>query len=125
MHEPQRTSLNPTTFKKRFLLKSGKHCYSIPTESIAYVVLEDRYPVIVTLDHHRYCTNYSLDELQGMLNPFYFFRINRHTLVSYACIAHITPWFNGRFRIDPVLECEHDLLVSRGRVASFKEWLDT
>jgi len=113
-----------TVYKKRFLIRNAKHWYSVATEAIACFVLEDRYVTVITLDRKQHPIGHSLEHLESLLNPEVFFRINRHSIVSYAAIAKIEPWFNSRLRIEPVANFERELIVSRSRTAAFKEWLD-
>ena len=94
----------PAAYKKRFLIRRGKHLYSIATEHIGCLVLEDRYVTMVTVEGKEYTLTESLERLESQLAPNDFFRINRHTIVSYSTIGHIEPWFNNRLRIHPVTE---------------------
>ena len=117
-------AIQSTTYKKRFLIKRSKHWFSVATEHIACFVLEDRYVTLSTLDQKHHPISDSLERLESVLSPDDFFRINRHTIISYAAIAQIAPWFNGRLRIEPIASFPYELVVSRGRVADFKQWLD-
>ena len=121
MHMP---ATDTTPYKKRFLIRRSKHWFSIATEHIACFVLEDRYVTLTTLDQKQHPISDSLERLEAVLCPQDFFRINRHTIVSYASIGQIAPWFNGRLRIEPVSDFSYDLVVSRSRVPGFKQWLD-
>ncbi len=65
----------------------------------------------------------TLDELTDCLNPTLFFRANRQYLVSREAIKDIDLWFNSRSSINlRYLGNQEKILVSKARVAEFKEW---
>ena len=65
----------------------------------------------------------TLDELTECLNPSLFFRANRQYLISREAIKDIDLWFNSRLSINLYYSgIKEKILVSKARVAEFKEW---
>ena len=117
-------SLQQKEYKQRFLVKTGQQLTYLPTEEAAYFFSEDG---LVQARHEsgkKYFVDYSLDQLEGVLDPQYFFRINRKVIVKIDAIAKINTWFNSRLKLDLTPDCDFEILVSRERVGDFKRWLD-
>jgi len=110
--------------KSRFLVKVGDGIVSLKAEDIAYFVSEDGLVLLVTQLSKRYPLNYSLDELEGLIDEAKFFRINRKVIVNINAIQKISNYFNSRLKLTLPLLGDDESIVSRERVGEFKEWLD-
>ncbi len=112
-----------TAWRTRFLVKQGQKFASVETDAIAYFFSEGRFIFFKTLDGQKYLVEYTLEELETMLDPQLFFRINRSLLIAFKCVDQIHPYFGNRLKLflDPAME--KDILVSREKVNEFKRWL--
>lgn len=112
-----------TAWRTRFLVKQGQKFASVETAAIAYFFSEGRFIFFKTLDGQKYLVEYTLEELETMLDPQLFFRINRSLLIAFKCVEQIHPYFGNRLKLflDPAMEKE--ILVSREKVNEFKKWL--
>jgi len=121
--EAQATVKPDTSFRTRFLVKQGQKFASIETNEIAYFFSEGRFIFFKTFDNQKYLVEYTLEELEAMLDPKYFFRINRSLVVSFKGVNQIHPYFGNRLKLflEPVME--KDIIVSREKVHEFKNWL--
>src|SRR5687767_4303511 len=73
----------PPGGKKSFLVFKQNKYMTIPTNTIAFFYIKFNAPVIVCFDRQEYCINYSLEQLEHLLPPLQFFRINRQYLVNF------------------------------------------
>ena len=115
-------SSNP--FKKRFLIKAGNKLQPKAVADVAYFFAEGKQAYLVTKKENRkYLIDQTLEELERILDPAIFFRINRKFIV---CIDSITEVRGLRSRLQVKLNqpCDHELAVSRDRAPVFKNWLD-
>ncbi len=109
--------------KSRFMVKVGDKIKSIPVEEIM-VFYSQKASFILTADKHTYCIDYTLDQLEPMLDPETYFRINRKYIVSINACTHILAWSNSRLRLKIDGTDDPDIIVARERVQEFKNWLD-
>jgi len=110
-------------FKTRFLVKSGNTIATIQTEEIHFIETKESLSFLL-IPKGRFPIDYTLDELETMLQPKDFFRINRKVIVNIKFIEKVETYFNGRlFIISKQLEGDARI-VSRERVNEFKKWLD-
>ncbi len=110
--------------KNRFMVKMGETIVSIKAEEIGHFIAEEGIVLLTTKNEKRYPIDYTLDQLEGLMDAKSFFRINRKVIVNINAIQKISTYFNSRLKIaSPALQ-EDDCVVSRERVNDFKLWLD-
>jgi DNA-binding LytR/AlgR family response regulator len=68
--------------------------------------------------------NNTLDEIDQLVDPKYFFRVNRKFVVHYESISEIHPYFKGRLKINLDPDVAEDIIVSTERSPLLKSWLD-
>ena len=112
------------TYKKRFMIKVGNQYSSFKVGDIAYFKSEDGLIFLYTQAGQRHPVEYTLDQLEEILDPVDFFRINRKFIVTVDSVAEIHTYFNSRLllRLDP--NQTEQVIVSRERTTNFKRWLD-
>jgi len=111
-------------YKSRFMVKVGDKIRSIPVEEILVFYSQEKASFIRTTDAHTYCIDYALDQLEPMLDPERYFRINRKYIVSIDACTNILAWTNSRLRLKIDGIDDPDIIVARERVVEFKSWLD-
>lgn len=111
--------------KERFLIKVGDHYKSIPTTSIHAFYIDERCTFLLTETGRSYAVDGSLDTIEKQVDPHCFFRINRTCIVYYAAIKDMLAYSSSRLKLNvPTWQGSDTLLVSRERVANFKQWMD-
>jgi DNA-binding LytR/AlgR family response regulator len=111
-------------YKTRFLVKLGQTIDTIPTEEIHHFETKDSLSFLVTDKGNHYVIDYTLDQLETMLQPKNFFRINRKIILHIQSIEKVTSYFNSRLSIASKFLDSEARIVSRDRVNDFKKWLD-
>jgi DNA-binding LytR/AlgR family response regulator len=95
----------------------------IEVPDIAYFYTEHKANFIVTKDGKRSLADNTLDQLEEMLDPKSFFRINRQFIISYASIAEMFTYSKSRVLVKLNPPSKLDTIVSTERSATFKAWL--
>ena len=110
-------------YQKRLLLKIGQTIRALEINDIAYFYTHDKIVTIITNDNRKYPGDYTLDQLEKMLDPKLFFRINRQFIVSSKAIREMYVISKSRVKmvLHPPIDAE--TAVSSERVAPFKKWL--
>lgn len=111
--------------KTRFFVKAGPHFNSVLTDDIECFYIKERCTFLRTFNGKNYDLDYSLEQIQNLVKPNQFFRINRSFIVNINSINNIAIYSSNRLKI--MLKNEdnnYDLIVSREKVAEFKEWLN-
>ena len=111
-------------YKSRFLCKLGTKIKSIPTSSIRYFYSQDKMTFLVDRDGKRLPVNNTLDEIDQMIDPSHFFKLNRQFIAHFDAIDEIHPYFKGRVKLMLSPKTESEIIVSTERTPLFKAWLD-
>lgn len=118
---------NNQNFKTRFIVKIGEKLKSIPVEEISCFYSFEGGAYIRTMENRNYSIDYSMDQLEELVNPIIFFRVNRKLILNYSSIDALHTWSGSRLKIEltfSLKELDDDIVVSRERVKEFKQWLD-
>lgn len=113
------------TYKSRFLVKVGANMLSLLIRDIELFFISERSVFIRTFQGKTYDLDYSLDQLQQLVDPDQFFRINRNFMVNIDAVTKLVSYSSSRIKLDLTPEFKSDdLIVSRDKVPEFKKWLD-
>ena len=115
--------LQPKEFRKRFLVKNVQKLVSVETDEIAYFYSDGRLNFFKTYDNKKYVVDYTMDEMEDMLDPEKYFRISRSFYVSIASVDQINDYFGNRLILTLKPPVDKEALVSREKVTEFKKWL--
>ena len=116
-------TLHQKEFRKRFLVKHSQKLISIEVDRIAYFFSDDRLNFFKSYDDKKYVIDYTMDEIEQMLDPEQFFRINRAFIVSIKSLDQIQEYFGNRLKLNLKPLIDKEALVSREKVASFKDFM--
>ena len=111
-------------YKHRFMVKVGNMFKSFNVEDIAYFKSHEGLIYLYTHSSQAYPIEYTIDQLEQILNPIHFFRINRKFMVSVKSVVEIHSYFNSRLLLKILPKEEEQVIVSRERTTNFKRWLD-
>lgn len=111
-------------YKTRFVIKIGEHLRTIEVENILFFYSQDKTTFCCTTDNRNVILDFTLEQIEEMVNPEKFFRINRKFLVSAASISDIIHYTNSRLKLVLRHSTDMDSIVARERVQEFKDWLD-
>ncbi len=111
-------------YKTRFFVKIGNHFHSISVNEIQCFLIQERGTFLRTINGKKYDLDYSLDQVQKLLDPNKFFRINRNYLIHIDSIQDIFSYSSSRLGVKLKMLDHLDMIVSRDKVSEFKKWLD-
>lgn len=111
-------------YKTRFVIKVGAHLKSVAIADILYFYSQDKATFARTKDARSYVLDYTLEQVETLIDPNQFFRISRKYMVCIDSIEDIVSFTNSRLQLQLKHSKERDIIVSREKVVEFKSWLD-
>jgi DNA-binding LytR/AlgR family response regulator len=112
-------------YKTRFLIKIGEKFKSVAVKDILIFHINVKSTFIRDLQGQDYGIDYSLEQIEGILDPRKFFRINRECIVNIESITLMHSYSTSRLQLSiRNLEKSEQFVVSRDKVAAFKKWID-
>jgi DNA-binding LytR/AlgR family response regulator len=111
-------------FKTRFLVRAGDKIRSIRVEDVISFYSLEKATFLFTTEKQSYCVDFTIDQLEEILDPANFFRINRKYIVAIGACGNMLAWSNSRLRLKIEGINDAEIIVARERVQDFKNWLD-
>ncbi|WP_082377148.1 LytR/AlgR family response regulator transcription factor [Chryseobacterium indologenes] len=104
----------------RVLVKIGYNLKIVQTDEISCFFSENKIVYLQTKER-TYPSDFTLDELEEVLDEKKFFRVNRQFIINSGHIKniHTSPYYKVELEFQP----QEEITVSRDRVKDFKEWL--
>lgn len=115
--------LQPREYRKRFLVRHAQKLVSIDTDEIAYFFSDGRLNFFKTSDNRKFVVDYTMDELEEMLDPTRYFRISRSFYISVSSVDQIHDYFGNRLLLHLKPAVDKESIVSREKVTDFKKWM--
>jgi len=112
-------------YKNKFVVKVGEHIKVFMIDDVQCFYSMEKYTFLQNNSGRDFAINYSLDQLEDLLDPTRFFRINRKFIVSFSAISDIISYSNSRLLIKLNSNQSDELIVSREKVQGFKNWLES
>ncbi len=111
------------SYKQRFAVKSTKGIYIIGVKDIAFIQVVSGIVYAFTKNGKKYPLNHSMNQLESLLNPNHFFRINRSEMINIDFIEKLESYFNDRLAIQ-VTNFSDKLIASTSRTPELRKWID-
>jgi len=116
------TSPHPN-YKDRFIVKVGQQIKSIKTCNAECFYSENKASFIYINTGRTYPVDFSLEQLEELLDPEVFFRVSRKHFININFISNIIAYSNSRLKVKLNTFDDDEIIVSRERVREFKNWL--
>jgi DNA-binding LytR/AlgR family response regulator len=112
--------------KTRFLVRQGESLLPLPTAEVAWFGSRHDTTTLATHDGRRFMVDYTLEQLEALLDPGQFFRLNRQLLVQLPAVRRLVPHFGGKLLVElsPIPAGGDDVLVSKEKTSAIKSWLE-
>ncbi|HSI91456.1 MAG TPA: LytTR family DNA-binding domain-containing protein, partial [Adhaeribacter sp.] len=113
----------PKTYQKRLVIRYGATIKTVEVDNVAYFFTQEKVTFLTTFEQKKLPIDNTLDELEHLLDPAQFFRINRQFIINVKAIGSMYTHSKSRVKIDLAPASEIETIVSTERSAAFKNWL--
>ncbi|MDN4029537.1 LytTR family DNA-binding domain-containing protein [Chryseobacterium gambrini] len=104
----------------RILVKIGYNLKIVQTHEVSCFFSENKIVYLQTQER-TYPSDFTLDELEEVLDEKKFFRVNRQFIISSDFIKNIHT--SPNYKVELEFQPQEEITVSRDRVKDFKDWL--
>lgn len=120
----QAMSMLTKKYKERFVIKVGEHLKTVEVKNVLYFYSQEKTTFCHTADNRNHILDFTLEQLEALIDPAEYFRVNRKYLVRGDSIRDIIAYTNSRLRLVLKDSQDGDIIVARERVQEFRHWLD-
>ena len=112
-------------YKTRFLVRQGETLLPLLTTEVAWFQSRHDTTTLATPDGRRFVVDYTLEQLEALLDPTQFFRLNRQVLAQLPAVRRLVPHLGGKLLVElaPVV-AGGEVLVSKEKASAVKHWLE-
>jgi DNA-binding LytR/AlgR family response regulator len=110
-------------YQKRIIIRYGDTIKAVEINDAAYFYTNNKIDYLRTFSGLEYAIDFHLDELERMLDPKQFFRINRQFIINYVAIVKMISYSKSRVKLILKPEIDQETIVSTERSPLFKVWL--
>jgi len=114
----------PGALSATFLIRNRDKMYPVAARDIALVALENEVTYLYTFDQAKHPLFRGMEEMEAVLDPAAFFRINRQMIVGREAIREIEPLSNRKVRVHTRVHPAEEAVVSRLKVTDFLHWVE-
>jgi DNA-binding LytR/AlgR family response regulator len=111
-------------YKSRFMTRVGEHIKSIHIDDILCFYSLAKATYLQTREDRHYVIDHSLEQVEEIVDPSRFFKVNRKFIIQLDSIKDIISYTNSRLKVVLLKETEEDIIVAREKVKEFKQWLE-
>jgi two-component system LytT family response regulator len=113
-------------YKTRFLVRQGEALLPLPTAEVAWFQSRHDTTTLATLGGQRYVVDYTLEQLEALLDPAQFFRLSRQVLAQLPTVRRLVPHLGGKLLVElsPALGAGTEALVSKEKASALRRWLE-
>jgi DNA-binding LytR/AlgR family response regulator len=111
-------------YKSRFLVRQGEQLLPLPAAEVAWFLSRHEQTTLAAADGRRFVVDYTLEQLESLLDPGQFFRLNRQLLAQLPAVRRLHPHFGGKLLVELHPAPTEEVLVSREKAAAVKAWLE-
>ena len=111
--------------KTRFLVRQGESLLPLPTAEAAWFLSRHETTTLATHDGRRFVVDYTLEQLEALLDPSQFFRLNRQLLAQLPAVRRLVPHLGGKLLVELAPAPPAEVLVSKEKAGAVKSWLES
>jgi DNA-binding LytR/AlgR family response regulator len=112
-------------YRTRFLAKVGQRLFFIAAAEVAYFAADNKIVFLIDREGNRFIINSTIEKLETELNPKDFFRLSRKIIIHADAIDQVKPCQSNRLKLQlKGIAASEEIIISRERVADFKQWAD-
>ncbi|WP_339337959.1 MULTISPECIES: LytR/AlgR family response regulator transcription factor [unclassified Croceitalea] len=116
-------TIAPTEYKERFLVRKANKLKLVHTDDVVCFYSNEGDTRLIEKNGSEHIIDYTVERLEKLMNPKYYFRINRKMCININYLHSVEDYFNNRLKIMMQKKMPFDLIVSRNRAKGFKVWL--
>jgi DNA-binding LytR/AlgR family response regulator len=112
--------------KARFLVRQGEALLPLPVAEVAWFWSRHDTTTLATLGGQRFVVDYTLEQLEALLDPAQFFRLSRQVLAQLPAVRRVVPHLGGKLLVElrPALGAGAEALVSKEKASPLRRWLE-
>ena len=111
------------SYKSRIIVRKGVEYAPVETRDIAYIFSRHKVSFVKDINNNIFMADEALAELQSMLDPVSFFRVNRQYIININSVVKFRSVENGKIKLEIKPASGEEIIVSKEGAANFRKWI--
>ena len=112
------------TYLRRIAGMKANALIPVRVEEIAWFTTRHKITLLRTFNDESLVVNKPLANLEALLDPSQFRRINRQYIVNIGAVQQIKPHYKGKLLLSLKPSCGEEVVVSQEQAGPVKDWLE-
>ncbi|GAA4322957.1 LytTR family DNA-binding domain-containing protein [Mucilaginibacter gynuensis] len=113
-----------TSYKQNILVHYREKIIPIRVADIYFIYASNGVVYVYTGNNKSYPVQYTIEQMEAMLNPQQFFRANRKFILNRDIISNIEHYFNRKLVVVTSYESPEKIIISKVRAPAFLKWME-
>lgn len=113
-----------TGYKQNILAYFREKIIPVRVVDIQFIYASNGSVYLHTSNEKSYIVQYTIEQLESMLNPHQFFRANRKFIVNREYINNIEHYFNRKLYVVTSSEAPEKIIIGRAKAQPFLKWME-
>jgi two-component system, LytTR family, response regulator LytT len=114
----------PKAYKSGFLISYKGKMLPVSIADIACFYIQDELSFLVTFANLKYPIDYTLDEIETMIDASQFYRANRQFIIHYSAIKELEHYFARKLVVKVLVTVPESIVVSKAKASDFLRWME-
>lgn len=111
-------------YKQTLLVRFREKIIPIKLDEVAFLYASNGLVYLELGQQKRYTVNFTLEQLETMLDPKTFFRANRKFILNKRFIENIENYANRKLMVTCKIPSPEQIIISRVKANSFLQWME-
>ncbi|MDJ1495523.1 LytTR family DNA-binding domain-containing protein [Cytophagaceae bacterium DM2B3-1] len=111
-------------YKTSLLVHFKEKIIPLKTEEIAFFHYTNGIVHVLTQRNQQHVINYTLDELEAMVDPQVFYRANRQFIINRNAISNAEHYFARKLTVKLHIPTPEPIVISKAKASDFLHWLE-
>lgn len=111
-------------YKQNILVHYREQIIPVRVNEIQFVYASEGTVHLHTAKDKSYLIQYTIEQLETMLNPQQFFRANRQFIINRDVVKNIEHYFNRKLYVSTSIETPERIIISKIKAQPFLRWME-
>lgn len=113
-----------STYLRRIAGMKSNALIPVKVEEIAWFTTRHKVTLLRTFQEESLVVSKPLSNLEALLDPQQFRRVNRQYIVNIEAVRQIRPHYKGKLLLTLEPSCGEEIIISQEQASLMKEWLE-
>ena len=113
-----------SVYKQSLLISYREKLIPVKLSEVGFFYSSNGNVLLQLADQRSFFVSYTLEQLEGMLDPNQFFRANRQFIINRAYISNIEYYFNRKLLVFTEMQAPEKIIIGRVKAQAFLKWIE-